>query len=287
VKWFFGLNEGSLAFEGYESLIKVAVHTALKETSLEPYFIYDGSEGALVAWMRARGVTVLQRRTFLYDRLQELARERDNPRIVTIGSGAYLRLEIPQLTQELGFDDEFALYTDCDVMFLRDVSPLESLRPRFFAVAPQHDPADWNAMNSGVMVMNLPALRRADARFRPFVRRFMEQSVPKSWDQAAYRRYYGRGFAASWLPALQPRWDKLPIEYNWKTYWDGDWRAARILHLHGPKPHTLKRLQNGESLPPGVSKLITPTFYEVMEDWQRLLAEADASVTATSVAPGA
>lgn len=56
-------------------------------------------------------------------------------------------------------EDEYILYTDCDVMFMDQVTKdLEKLSCRYFAVAPEFDSKDYQLMNTGVMLMNLKNL---------------------------------------------------------------------------------------------------------------------------------
>ena len=148
MRWFFALNENSPGFWDYVNLVQVAVHTARKHTTLDPVCIYDGEENELTAWLQAATVTVIRRTTFLSGITLQLC---------PIARGAFLRFEIPGICRERGWTDEFALYTDCDVMFQRDVVPLlRPLRPRFFAAAPESDQTS-SQMNSGVMLMNVPA----------------------------------------------------------------------------------------------------------------------------------
>ena len=101
MKWFFALNENGNEFANYAKLLKVAVYTARKYTSLEPHFIYDGEENELIDWLRARSVVIINRRSFLYNELARIAERRGDPTFLAIGAGAFLRTEIPQMTEEL------------------------------------------------------------------------------------------------------------------------------------------------------------------------------------------
>ncbi len=143
MKWFLALNEGH-AFENFSKLVQVAVYTARKYTSLAPHFIYDGADNFLTDWLAARKVSIIRRRSFAYDALKEISERKNNTDILSIGAGAFLRTEIPQLCRELNITDDFVLYTDVDVMFRRDVvDDLAKLSPRYFAVAPEFDPKDY------------------------------------------------------------------------------------------------------------------------------------------------
>ncbi len=272
MKWFFAVNERGNEFENYAKMLKVAVATAAKHTSLEPCFLYDGEDNHLTAWLNERGVRIIRTRSFLYEQLADAAERKNNPEILAIGSGAFLRTEIPKLTSELGIDDEFVLYTDVDVMFVGGVDGLEHLRPKYFAVAPEMDPADFRNMNSGVMLMNLPALRSEDDRFRRFILKNLDTLVADAWDQTAYKMYYRRALFGF-------RWDKLPLRYNWKAYWPAS-PEARIIHFHGPKPHQRERLRQ----PPTTEHLkmlltlATDEYLKLSADWDQAYWESEEPV---------
>src|SRR4029077_12023275 len=139
--------------------------------------------------------------------------------------------EIPRLTAALGVDDEFALYTDVDVMFVGDVATaLCQLRPKYFAAAPEFTLNDYEHMNSGVMLMNLRSLRQKDDEFRSFIQDHLETLVDTSWDQEAYRRFFGRRTFIT--KVIGTRWNQLTPELNWKPYW-GTNPNAQIIHFHG------------------------------------------------------
>jgi len=243
MRWFTAINERAFQFDRYADLLAVAVHTALERTQLVPHLLYDGEDNALTAGLRACGVRIIPCRTFAYDALAAIARDRNDPNLLSIGAGTLLRIELPRLVRELGFDDRFVLYTDADVMFMTDVCPLlETLAPRLFAVGPEFDRGDTVRMNAGVMLMHVDALRASDADFRQFVTAHLAELVDQSWDQGAYRRYFGRPAIATAM--LGTRWDALPPELNWKPHWGPNDRAA-IVHFHGPKPQDRDALRSG------------------------------------------
>lgn len=269
MKWFFALNEYGNEFENYSKMLKVAVHTAQKFTSLEPYFLYDGNENDLTRWLRKRNVTIVNCRSFLYENLRRLSEKKNKPQYFTIGSGAFLRTEIPRLALENGYRDEFVLYTDLDVMFLTEVvDSLEKFSPKYFAVAPEMTITDYRAMNSGVMLMNLKNLQANDEKFRKFMVRKIETLVDDAWDQTAYKMFYRGKF-------FDDKWDKLSPEFNWKPYW-GDYSNARIIHFHGPKPFQKEKLLSEntvEELKP-LLPLLEGKYFELMKIWEKFYLEA-------------
>jgi hypothetical protein len=272
MKWFFALNEKSGDFENYSKMLKVAVYTAQKFTSLKPHFLYDGGENSLTKWLRERNVEIINCRTFLFDELKKIAAKRQDENYLGIGAGAFLRTEIPKVTKDLGFTDNYVLYTDLDVMFLREVTDeLEKMSPRYFAVAPEFNTKDYKLMNSGVMLMNLENLRKNDEVFRDFMQREIESLVDKSWDQGAYIEFY-RGKYWGF------KWDKLPAEFNWKTYWK-DFSKAGIIHFHGPKPTQKDVLLSGnppEHLKP-LLPLVGENYGELCDMWEKFSAEIEAA----------
>jgi hypothetical protein len=236
VSWFFAMTAETLS--GFEDCIRVAVHTA--PPSLVPHLLYDGPEDAFTREMRSRGVTVTRNRISFYERLQE-AQQRRYPSLggfyMRIAAGAFQRLDIPNLC-----DDEYVLYTDCDMMFSAgtDVGQFE---PSTFMAAPQfnmmgHLTKDVRKglplvpeLNSGVMVINVPQLRRDLPGILSLGCEMAEFDL--GYDQQFLDIYY-RG---SWAP--------LAPSYNWKPYW-GPNPLANIVHFHGPKPSLLRKFIDGE-----------------------------------------
>jgi hypothetical protein len=272
-KWFMALNQDSRNFVGYADMVKVAVQSALRHDELEPHLLYDGEDNDLTDWLRRKGVTVIRRRSFLYEHLSRAAEKRDDPGVRTIGAGAFLRVELPALAAERGWPDSQVLYTDCDVMFLGRVSDhLARLPCRSFAVAPEFERADYRAMNTGVMVMNLPRLRRRDAEFRRFIVEHLDEMLGTAWDQTAYIKFYRGPRPAGlrgWLS--NDTWDRLPVEFNWKPYW-GRTPHARIVHFHGPKPRHAR--MPAESLPEQIRILMTDSYRDFCHQWEAALADA-------------
>jgi hypothetical protein len=267
IKWFFALNQASPSFDHYAEMARVAVHSAQKHTSLVPHFIYDGEENALTDFLRDRGVSIIRCRTFLYDQLGDLAEKTGRPEILWIGAGTFLRTELPRLAAESGITDRHVLYTDCDVMFLAEVCDyFGALDPFYFAVGPEVKPDDYRNMNAGVMLMNLHNLAEQDVLFKAHLVRNLATLSESTWDQEAYKQFYGRAWPA------KPRWDRLKKEYNWKPYW-GAASTARLVHFHGPKPCHRDSIRSGKA--PEVFKwLAKGSYLEMCDKWDELLVEA-------------
>lgn len=208
MKWYFACNDKSPDFF---PLIKGAVDSALKNTTLEPHFIYDGVENELTQWLVERGVQIVNHRISFYDSLKNHYDEAS----LAIASGAFLRCDIPIIENE----DEFVLYTDCDVLFLNDF--VTDLAPEYFACSTQFDKWNFTDFNTGVMLMNVKKLKESHEEFVKYIMSHLD--LLSTFDQTAYQIFYGG------------KNTKLPTIYNHKPYWGID-KNAVILHFHGPKP---------------------------------------------------
>lgn len=288
MKWVFAFNQASEA--AYGDFARVAVWTAQKNTDLEPICLYDGQPCELSHWLEARGVRVLPARFRLAHWWEKTARERKMEHMAQTALGAFLRFELVETLQNFGIEEDFVLYTDCDVMFEREVESLLSpLAPRYFAVAPETFQNNRLHMNSGAMWMNCNALRQENARFWAFAEKHMEQAWGSSFDQGIYRAYFNpphrvawkMGIPDKWFYALMSRvplrtwkWDDLPLELNWKPYW-GENSDAAILHFHGLKPTQRAALAAG-TLPPNIAGMHNPFWEKCAAKWENLRDEARA-----------
>ena len=262
MQWYFALTEDSTAFRQYAEMAMVAVHTAKKVTSLEPHCIYDGHENDFTAWLRKRGVRIIRHRSFVREALEELGRRKENPHLAAALSGAFSRIELPEIGGRTA-DAGRILYTDCDVMFLDEVVPeLEENACRYFAVAPESVLGDYVNMNTGVMLMNTARLRESLPKFRDYVSENLAALEAESWDEAAYRWFY--------RDENGPMWDRLRPELNWKPYW-GENPAAKIIHFHGPKPFQRDYI---DSHWPELREHRGGAYLAEVERWSRLLEEA-------------
>ena len=258
MEWYFALTEDSTAFRQYAEMIMVAVHTAQQHTTLEPHCLYDGGDNDFTAWLAKRGVRIIQHRSFVRDALEELGRRKGNPHLAAALSGAFSRVELPEIVTSGRI-----LYTDCDVFFLGEVVPeLEANACRYFAVAPESARDDYVNMNTGVMLMNTERLRESLPAFREYISKNLAALEAESWDEAAYRWFY--------RDEKGPMWDRLRPELNWKPYW-GENAEAKIIHFHGPKPFQRDYI---DSLWPELKPLTGGAYRAEMERWSALLEEA-------------
>lgn len=211
--WFTYANQNGL--DCLWPSLQVAVLT--KPPMLDAVCIVDADDAQKKRWLKAHDVTVVERSVSFPGMLR-----RHRPDRLQIAMGAYLRFEVPAVCDLLGITDRYILTTDCDVMFLDDLSGLERMRPVYLAAAPQFDLADWSFFNSGVMLLNRPAFA---ANLDKLIACIPKLSHCQGFDQDTLNHYYAK------------RWNWLPVEYNWKPYWGAN-PAAKIVHFHGPKAHT-------------------------------------------------
>lgn len=225
MRWYFGIDEaGGLGETG--TLARQAVLSAHTTGGLEPVLLYYGARTQFTAWMERHGVRVLDIQPQFLP-MFEAAQAAGTFQPYTIGH--WLRLEIPRIEQE----HEFVLYTDCDIIFLHRFD-LSQVHPKIFAAAPEMLPTNWNYFNSGVMLLNVPAMRATYPDLEAHIKHGITSPGRYRYDdQIALNETY-RG-----------QWNRLDPLFNYKPYWPFNDRAA-ILHLHGPKPDTLQALATGQ-----------------------------------------
>lgn len=253
MKWYFCINEE--AVDKYAEEIDLAVHSCIQNTSLEPHVIFDGGRGYFADRMAELGIAVHFRRTSLAEAIAGLPDGPYDRQVFrhVIARGAFLRYEIPNIE----FDEEFVLYTDCDVMFRREFD-LE-IQPPCVAAGPDTGPDDWWAFNSGVMVLNVPRLRQDYNAMLQLSRQRLGKAP--AYDQPILNEFYSQ------------RWTRLPMEYNWRPYWGFNEEAA-IVHLHGPKLAVSRQL-----LGKGGGNVVHDIWRQLFEmnpdAYRRFIAEAD------------
>lgn len=224
MKWYFAINEaGAAGGPGFHA--KLAVLSAIRAGGLSPHLLYMGTRGVFTEWMQEHGVAVIDASLTFLPAFDEAARAGRHPAHF---AGHWLRAGICLREQS----DEFVLYTDCDVIFRR-APDLANVRPAFIACAPEFNRNNWDYFNSGVMVMNVPALRREYHDFENFVVDSLGSAAIGHFDdQVAYNKFYA------------DRWSRADPVLNWKPYWEFDERAV-ITHYHGPKLDAIRLILDG------------------------------------------
>jgi hypothetical protein len=221
MRWYFGIDEG-----GSQGVIgdmaKLAVLSAKAVGGLEPVLLYHGGQTPFCDWMRKQGVQIIETRPSFWDQAEAAIKAGT---FVPHTIGHWLRVMIPQIETR----DEYVLYTDCDVIFLRRFD-WASLRPPVITAGPEMTETSWSYFNSGVMMLNIPALRATYPAFEAeIVTQITSGAKPNYDDQYALNKFY------------EGHWQRLTPLCNYKPYWPRRDDAA-VLHWHGPKPDLLGAL---------------------------------------------
>lgn len=256
MNWYFAISESSIDRPEHEwrDMIRVAVRSAIGSTDLKPHLLYDGGENPFLDELRGLGVTVIHRRVSFYDALE--AYGANSPGYVNIASGAFLRFEIALID-----DGEFALYTDCDVLFNRRLDFGAASKPPLFSASSQSSTNTSEDMNSGVMLINVAGMRAEYDALVAFTRANLDLGL----DQEVLRVF------------CAGRYTPMDRSLNWKPYWGAN-PDAQIIHFHGPKPGAARRLAS-EGL--GSTNIeiwkhlysLSPEGYgEYVEAWDAVLA---------------
>ena len=230
MKWYFAVSAASLQRPEHDwpGLLQAAVNSARRNTTLQPHLLYDGEPDVFTDDLARRGVTIIPHRARLYAALSQYAAQHGHDRAwLALAAGAFLRLDIPLIEQT----DAVVLYTDADVLFLCEPNFFRGQPPALFGASGELTDR-YEDMNSGVMLINVPAMRADHDQLSAFATANLNLGL----DQEILRAHY-RG-----------RYDFLDRSLNWKPYW-GLNPAAQIVHFHGPKPVLARRFLDDGSLP--------------------------------------
>jgi len=229
MKWFFCWCQDTdfRSDHNWKDLIRVSVESALRNTSLEPNFIYDGEPSEFTEELAKKGVKVIFHRLSFTKEIVNYKPEDKGWQAVA--RGAFLRFDIPIVCDD---DSEFVLYTDADVIFLKDPD-FSGYNPDFIAATCESIRGSKSDFNSGVMLFNLRNFKSIYGDLIEFTLNNLEIASKFALDQGILRFY------------LKNNYVLLPEIYNWKPYW-GLNQEASIIHWHGPKPETISKLLTGE-----------------------------------------
>lgn len=260
MKWFVSTNEKSLYEKEFFRLLKVAVYSAQKNTSLEPYLIYEGNYNEKLKSIEKQGVKIIEHELPIRNEIKSYVKKAfaDSSselveKMINVRTGGFLRSEIPVVIKEEGFSDDKVLYTDCDVVFLDNLN-LDEYSPNFFAAYgwkeggyTKFNIGGYMHFNSGVMLMNVDSMYKSYDNFvnfvlsngydkeRPSQSKFWQKNLLLS-DQVSYNLFY------------EDKIDRLPKEYNWNPS-KGVNQNAKIVHFNGLKWTQWEKYLNGEVRP--------------------------------------
>ena len=222
--------------EAYDEMMKLAVLSALRRTTLIPHAIVHLTESKFprVSWLRKHGVTVIPHSTSWDDIVMAALRgssedEKSTSHLlldVEATLATYFRLDIgaiPELVHH-----QHILYTDTDVFFRKDVN--------YFSQATLPDTIQMGyeidskfPLNAGVYLASVEFLRETHSTLIDYV--LSSQSVNQvgygPGDQGILNKVYENELKAN---------GALDDIFNSKPYKKFNKQAA-IIHFHGPKIH--------------------------------------------------
>lgn len=220
-RYFWFTAVGGFHDHHHALMMQVAIESVLEccTNLLYPVIIYGGPPDGAPDWLRTlddHHLAVAKNHNFSFNSALPAGRQ---------GHGAYLRLDIPIIIDELvhrvanhaQISSQYAMYTDCDVLFH---SLPVMIKPPVISLG-----AQWwknTKENSGVMFLNITALRTQ-------MPACLAYAVAKNWtfkfpgyDQPLILEYF------------RPKLTQLPDVFNWKPYWGLNGNAS-IIHTHGTK----------------------------------------------------
>ena len=262
------------------------VSARLNAPNLAPHVIFlqtpDSQPGGpqsasarFLAWLRRASVRVVPHNLSFFDLIPpSKQRKPGGGGTGHLNVGAYCRLDVPQIVEELapelaarGIERERVLYTDTDVLFAADFEYARATRALPLPTFAAGSEVFSAAMNSGVMLINattlraeLPAMLRYATK-RSFRFLTLDQTWLAEWFAAA------ADLAAKGKPprAATPGWRPLDDDvYNARAFHhptrrkrrgsaadaaDAAVAEPRVWHWHGYKPHDvacwLRAMQSG------------------------------------------
>ncbi len=227
MKCYFCLTEPDDANSIYLDMLYVSLKSARKNTSLDLYVLYDGSEdGRCYSILKEFNVKIIKhkfshkdylKKTFPENYIMKLCGHKVSYEKI---AGTFMRFDIPFVEKE----DDFVFYSDIDVIFLKDFSHENFDKPKYLAASSECDKNLNNIsyFNAGIMYLNVKNMRKISSK----VFNMLKNGV----------RNKSGVFDQGYLNQLC--FDKMtimPIEYNWKPYW-GIGKNVHIVHLHAMKP---------------------------------------------------
>lgn len=251
LKWVFVYSSFT---KNYNQNIKVAVLSA-NDTDLIPVCIYFGPRDYMYYWFIENNVRIIFHNPSWINKINEnfdKALRNINFASTYMSNNSliatYLRIDIPIL----GFRDDYILYTDTDVLFMK--TPKFNNKPSYYINGAESDESVCGFQanvpvtnkfvgksykmknsryikygNAGIMYMNMNNLRNVYESFVDFtfsdvnLQKGLHHGVYGPADQGAYNEYFQSAFECMQYPL-----------FNWKPYWVEN-KDAQIIHFHGPK----------------------------------------------------
>ncbi len=231
MKCYFTFNNDVENNEVYLNMLEVALKSARQNTTLDLNALYEGNASdKLYRILRKYNVKVNLCSLSFYPELEKFYfaknKEKYGSNIKQIACN-FLKFEIPLFENE----DEIVLYSDMDVIFMKDINYSENIKTlaaagEFFE---NYDIIKGNKyFNAGVMFLNITELKKRREKLIKMLKNY-ESPYQECADQGFFNEIYKNNFV------------QLSPIYNWKPYWGINDNAC-IVHLHGFKP----KKQNAE-----------------------------------------
>lgn len=234
MKAVFTTNHDHNSYSSHR-LLKVAITSLKLNTTLEPVVIWDGQQDKTTGWLEDNNVPVIYHTLSFKDKITHFEFRKNmcqnhmidrmyryypyyNKTFIITES---MRLDIPDLFPE----DEYVLYCDCDVMFLKEPTISTFKSPLGASVR------DGEFFNNGVMVFNLPEYRKFHEKFKQF---YIDSNyvfeIGNTTTQGAYNTFFKNNV------------HDIGLDNNWHSFW-GVNLEARIIHWCGPKPFEYEEMK--------------------------------------------
>ena len=218
IHWFSAINsDNPVKYDRYIKMYLVAVLSAkATNPNVRAHLILDGKEDLFIELLKLHGVNIIHRKSSFHKELIQYYKSD------TIALGAFLRIDIPLICEQLKLEHDYVLYTDNDVLLIGDISDLLKQKPTYFQVAGEFQKEyQQELINTGVMWISWKNMLSDHNDFVNFIKQSFH--LFEVYDQDALKIYY------------KDRYTELDLRYNYKPYW-GDSSDIKIFHFHGPKP---------------------------------------------------
>lgn len=231
MKCYFALSDDVSNNDAYYWMFVAALNSARKNTTLDLHCLYDFRKKNTENIEDDRIYQLLK----AYQVAIHLATIDFEAELLSVYTDEYLKLH--NITRNslysrfLRFmiadkDDEYVLYSDTDVLFLRDITfgAFDSVPKTVGACAEESNNYHYTNFNAGVMLINLSYYKQVKTTFLSWIAQG-RHAKGECCDQGYLNEICERDFV------------KLSNSFNWKPYW-GINPEAYIVHLHGMKPIT-------------------------------------------------
>ncbi|MBE3138203.1 MAG: hypothetical protein IMZ63_00125 [Actinobacteria bacterium] len=231
-KAFFCIADG-IYFKEFHDMAVALINSVRMNTQLELYCLYLGTNETFIKDMKNRGITTVQPYIPYKEHILKSNVSIGVWKTPDMWSAAFLRFEVINACKFLSIEDKYVWYLDTDTflqhhpVFLEDVPML--------AASVEFIKDDWGLYNTGVLQLNVKNITESYKDLIEFSIKNNFRVKKSVVDQGILNVFY------------EGKFTKLPIEYNWKTYW-GLNPDAYVVHFHGLKPEDIRNYPKGRHI---------------------------------------